>query len=452
MTEDSPNDLNLGHFGIPAYDVDNSQWSFARTPYGSGFRQLDRWTTVIPAALRFPVPRIPRTLRAAENATKALVRKHPELAPATGLVPELEAVSAAAIATLSTYDTTVGQLMSFGRVAPHHKRAGFSRKVVALPTGECGNVLRVQLLTKERCGWSTEENFRSHSYLEGASPKGDCGYWNEDAAAIQQVCFAESEEPDPFLAVRLPQRIVLFRPVYHPRPVAAPISPLYNLPPSVVDVRPFHSVWVKDTGGVSHADVAFNPHYQRQLAIVDQDSRWSVWDIEGSRGSYTQSCAASGSIEVADAPGLDYEEDDGSRPWKEDGWARIMWVGDATRILISNRRQLTLVDLKESSRPLSIPQAIDQTSTRNLSQDWILDIKRHPTNEKHFLVLTSSRLYLYSVTSANYDLRLDSHSADAVIVMSWTHFRGAEDITLQLHVQAMSDEGKATHTMFECVH
>ena len=447
MTEDSPNDLNLGHFGIPAYDVATSQWSFARTPYGSGFRQLDRWATVIAAALHFPTPRFPRTLRSAENATKALVRKHPELAPATGCVPELEAVSAAAIATLSTYDTTVGQLMSFGRVAPQRKRAAFSQKVVAVPTGECGNILRVQLLTKERYGWSTEGYYRARSHLEGASPKGDCGYWNEDAAAIQQVCFAESEEPDPFLAVRLPQRIVLFRPVYCPRPVAAPVSPLYNLPASVVDVRPFHSVWVDDTGGTSHADVAFNPHYQRQLAIVDQESRWSVWDIEGSRGAYTTSCAASGSVEIAEAVNPDDEEEDESRRWKEDGWARIMWVGDANTILICNRRRLALIDLKDASTPLKIRQVIDDASTNNPSTDWILDIKRHPANEKRFLVLTSSRLYLYSTTSRDSGPILDPHSADAAVVLSWRHFRGQEDITLQLYVQATSDDGMLIHAL-----
>lgn len=443
MTEDSPNDLNLGHFGLPVYDLDSSQWTFARTPYGSGFRQLGKWKTNIPAAIHFPLPHDPQTLRKAQNATKTILQNRPELAPAAEHVPELEAVSAAATSALSTYDATVGQLMSFGSIAPLKRGRGSGRKIVALPTGEGGNILRLQLLVRERHGWAAEEHLRSHGHLEGASLKGDLGFWNEDAAAIQQVCFAQSEELGSFLAVRLPQRTALFRPVYHSRPEAAATSPFYKLPPSVIDVRPFRCLWIDETGGTPHADVAFNPHYQRQFAIVDQKSNWSVWDIEGNRGSYTIGRTASGTMEAMEEVNSG-EEAEQSTSWKEDGWARVMWVGDANTILICKRRQLELIDLKQPSRALKIPQVVDWSATKNPSRHWILDIKRHPVKEKQFLILTSDRVYLYSVASMG-DLSYPTiHDADAAIIMSWTHFRGAEDVTLQLTVNSTSDEGTVT--------
>lgn len=438
MTDVSPNDLNCGHFGIPAYDLENSQWSFVRTSDGESFRQLDTWEVVIPPAVNFPPPRVPRTLRTARQATKRLCREFPEIVPATEHVSEFEAVSAAATTALRSHDATVGQLLSFGTITPLGNRALHARHVVALPAGEGGNILRLQLLIKEKRGWGTFAPSDTPCYLDCHSWKGDHAFWNQDATAIQQICFAQPERPGSFLAVRLPRRIVLFRPTYYDRPVAASQSRLYGLPPSLIDVRPFHSVWTEDTGGISHADVAFNPHYQRQFAIVDRTSNWSVWDIDGKRRSYTVKRAASGNMEMVRNHS---EEPKPSLGREEDGWARIMWVGNANTLLISNRKQIMLIDLRDLSRSLSVPQLIDWKSTSNAPQHWILDVKRHPLDEKQFFILTSTRLYLLSVLSSSNEPRATFGSTGATIVLSWTHFRGAGDTTLTLYTHSMPDEG-----------
>ncbi|KAJ4301356.1 hypothetical protein N0V90_003448 [Kalmusia sp. IMI 367209] len=438
MTEVPPNDLNFGHFGIPAYDLDNSEWAFVRTSHGTEIRQLGHWKRVIPAAVQYPSPCLPRSLRSARQATRSIVHDFPDLAPVTGFVPELEAVSAAATAALNTYDAAIGQLMSFGSISPG-SHGHQTRQVVALPTGEGGNILRLQLLIKERYGWGKRNRA---SYLEGHSIEGECSFWNEDAAPIRQVCFAQSEDNNHFLAVRLPERIVLFHPAFSLRREAAKKSRFYNLPPSTVDLRPFHSVSIKDTGGIPHADVSYNPHYQRQFAIVDQDSNWSVWDIDGNKRGYSVNRVVARSMHIKDD--FEFEEQEVLvSSWKEDGWARIMWVGDANTILVCNRRQLELVDLKGSVRPLKIPQVIDWRSIKNSSRHWILDVKRHPKNEKEFFVLTSVRLYLLAVPFLNDHSYANLHGFDAVIVLSWTHFRGVEDITLQLQVQTTSEEETA---------
>ncbi|KAL1591429.1 hypothetical protein SLS60_012042 [Paraconiothyrium brasiliense] len=439
MTDDLPNDLNTGHFGIPAYDLANSRWAFLRTFIGASFRQIDQWRTIIPAAIHFPYPRIPRSLRNARQATKSITRDFPELVPATEHISELEVVSAAATAAVSAHDAAIGQLMSFGTITPPAARTHLARPVVALAAGEGGNILRLQLLSKEKRGWGTGATSDSLCYLDCLSWKGDCGFWNQDAAAIQQVCFAQSEKPGSFLAVRLPQRVALFRPVYHDRPTAAANSRLYALPPSVIEIRPFHSVWTGDTGNIPHADVAFNPHYHRQLAIIDQNSSWSVWDIDGSRRSYIVRRAASGTMPIEGNRNEEMAEALGD--WKEDGWARIIWVGDANTLLISSRKRIELINLKQPTRSLNMPQVIDWNSTKNHPKSRILDVKRHPLlDEKQFFVLTSARLCLFSLTSLSDGPRVDHGNTDADIILSWTHFRATEDTTLQLYTQSISAE------------
>ncbi|KAL5400066.1 hypothetical protein PMIN06_001047 [Paraphaeosphaeria minitans] len=436
MTDDSPNDLNTGHFGIPAYNLETSRWAFVRTSTGACFRQLDPWKVVVPPAIRFPAPRNPRTLRDARKATKSLARDFPELVPASEHASELEPVSAAATASINAHDATVGQLMSFGTMTPLSNRAHLAKRAVALPAGEGGNILRLQLLSKEKRGWGSGAISDSLCYLDCLSWKGDRGFWSQDATAIQQVCFAQPERSGSFLAVRLPQRVALFRPTYRHRPAAVK-SRLYDLPPSAIDCRPFHSVCIKETGNIPHADVAFNPHYQRQFAIVDQNSSWSVWDIDGTQRNYIVTCAASGIMLAVEDGDKDQEED--LEPRREDGWARIMWVGDANTVLVCNRKRMELIDLKQPTRSLSIPQVIHWPPTKSQSLSWILDVKRHPLlDEKQFFVLTSTRLYLFAVISD--ESRGSPSDLDAAIVLSWTHFRGTEDVTLQLHTQSISDE------------
>lgn len=435
MADDTPNDLNTGHFGIPTYDLDNSRWAFLRTPTGARFRQLDPWKVVVSPAIQFPAPQDSRTLRDAQYATKSLAHDFPELVPASQHISVLEPVSAAASIAPSAQNATVGQLMSFGTIT---SLGHLAKTIVALPTGEGGNILRLQLLSKERRGWGTRASRNMPCYLDCLCWTDDQGFWNQDATAIRQVCFAQSEKPGSFLALRLQQSVALFRPTYCRRPTAAAKAPLYDLPPSVIDAHPFHNVWIGDTGNVPHADVAFNPHYQRQFAIVDRKLNWSVWDIDGTRRSYVVKRAASGILPAEVDDDRDQEEDIEAE--EEDCWARILWVGDANTLLVCNRRRIQLIDLKQPSRALDTPQVIDWRSTHKSSDSWILDVKRHPSlDDKQFFVLTSNRLYLMAVVSDEAHGTLSSPGV--CIVLSWTHFRGTEDVSLLLHVQSMSDDG-----------
>ncbi|KAF2473752.1 uncharacterized protein BDR25DRAFT_256583 [Lindgomyces ingoldianus] len=437
MAKHSPNDLNFGHFGQATYDVENSAWAFGREPgVRRELQQLGGWRMALPPSIHFERTSTfehPWTIRHVQQEAKALARSNPEIAPSLGNLPELAVASSAVTSVTSTYDAAIGEVLSFGSFTSE----GYSknpRQVAAVVTGEVGNILRLTTLAKERHGWEQDRSI----WVEGwAITDEESGYWAGDAAPIQQVCFAQSEERSAFLAARFPTRIVLFRPIYHERPVRPPRSPYYQLPPSMIEANPILSLDMETMGGTPLADVTFNPDYQRQVGFVDQEGNWSVWDIEGghkNRSQHTISCIDRGC--VLPNKHMDDVEEKGN-PDREDGWARILWIGDVNTILVCNRRRLGVFDFRGGIRQvqgLPCPEIASSSSA-----DWILDMKRNPKNKHQVFILTSSRLYLMQIKCLN-DTIEDSGSAGAIIVLSWAHFRGLEDITLRICVAPKSGE------------
>ncbi|KAF2682167.1 hypothetical protein K458DRAFT_391198 [Lentithecium fluviatile CBS 122367] len=430
MIDTSSNGLNYGHFGAAVYDLESNKWAFSRDPRRKVFLTLPPWRAVRPAAIQYPTPGLLRPARSVHQATRELARDYPQLAPAAEQLSDLDTVSAAAISATNTYDATVGSLLSFGSITCKSHSDHRPKPVVATATGEVGNILQLQILEKERHGWD------SGLSLEGPSLDGhESGYWNDEAAPIRQICFAEVEERRTFLAVRLPQRTVLFQPYYSHSRRSADQSKHFHFPPSSVVPHPFYSITEEDTGGLPHAHVSFNPEYQRQVGIVDERGNWSIWDIDHgyTNENYTVTCSAVGGV------GFDLEEESTSSgrtdEVKEDGWARILWVGDANSVVVANRRHFRVFNVKTGVTLLKSPIVISERSA-----DWILDVKRHPSDKKYFFILSSTRLYLMAVTCPSDDPEFVSVEPGTTILMSWTHFRGLEDITLQLCVHKSSDE------------
>jgi RNA polymerase I-specific transcription initiation factor RRN6 len=261
------------------------------------------------------------------------------------------------------------------------------------------------------------------------------GFWVEDAVPIQQICFAQGDNRASFLAVRLPMKTRIFRPVYHDRRKSAVRSPLYELPSSRIDPHPILSISPDQTGGAPHADVTFNPDYQRQFGIVDQKGNWSIWDIDGGSrrvSKYTASCTILGPLRGSQ-DGIENTEP----MTQEDGWARILWVGDVNTVVVCNRRELKVFDISGNQfTALKSPELMAEHAA-----DWILDVKKHPLYAHRFFVLTSTHLFLAVVTCKKDVLGNSDMEPGARILLSWTHFRGLEDITLQLCTPVLSSEG-----------
>jgi RNA polymerase I-specific transcription initiation factor RRN6 len=447
MAENDLNHLNYGHYGLAAFDLESRDWTFARDGTAVTLKQITIYhegeasTEVVPAATHYPSIALSTRNTDANGNVQNLLRNHPEIVPASDLLTDLAVTSAAVLSTASIYDPLVGELLSLGSVTSGRKRTedskrrksdSFSetenpRRIVATVAGEAGNVLRLALFYKATHGWGDDRSI----WLKGETLKDtESGYWNDDAAPIQQVCFAQSEEKSTLLAVRLPIRTVLFRPTYsRQRTRPATRSVHYDLPSSLIDAHPILSLGIEESGGSPHADVTFNPEFQLQFAVVDTSATWSIWEIEkGRKGDkYSMSRSTGGyitSLEDADLTG-------------EDGWARVLWVGDVNTILVCNRRHLSIIDITGgTSSYLSCP-----TLFGHRSSDWILDVKRHPTTRGCFFLLTSTFLFLMAVTTSSDPLGLNSGEVGAHILLSWNHFRGAEDFTLHISVQMLRQDG-----------
>jgi RNA polymerase I-specific transcription initiation factor RRN6 len=444
MAERNLSHLNYGHVGEAAFSLETREWSFGRkfttpTLKQIGVRHGTQMisTEVVPASIQLPTGAVSTRLTDAKDNIKSLLRHHPQLVPVSDFIAEPSVTSAAILSTTATYDPLLGSLFATGSVTlDQETRSGnweSPRRVAATATGEAGNILCLTLLNKQTLGWDLDKTIR----LGGVTFRdADQGYWNEDAAPIQQICFAESEDRSNLLAVRLPTRIVIFRPVYWQHRRFSGQSSHYELPASILDARPVLNLDIKQSGGTPHADIAFNPDFQLQFAVVDQNHTWSIWDIDSSRKSdvYTMSCLVQGHI-------VPKETDDSDG---EDGWARIMWVGDVNTVLVCSRRQLSVVEFQGGSfeflpcPPLFSPK----------SSDWILDVKRHPVMRNQFLVLTSTSLFLMAVTTSSDALDLNAHHVGTRIVTSWRHYRSAEDFTLSISVQMLDED--STYSVLRC--
>lgn len=429
MADRSLNNVNYGHPGTASYDLDDGAWTFARQYTTLQFKRIQT-TTKTPSTTTLATTPAQFPLSQSANRTnvgkyvRSLVKSDPRLAPAATLLPNLTLLSAAVSFTTSTYDPLVGSLLSFGSITLGNKYET-PRRVAALATGEAGNILQLAILNREIYDWGEGRK----TWVEGPTLKdAENGYWNEEAAPIQQICFAQSEDRSCLLAVRLPTRTVLLRPIYHRQARTPPSSPFYNLPASVIEPHPVLTVHQNDTGGSPHVDFAFNPDYQLQFALVDQKQTWSVWDIHHPRkgDKYFPSLLARGRIN-------ELEDDDASR---QDGWARILWVANLSTLLVCNRRHLGIVRVESRSHVYHpCPSIVSERSA-----DWILDVKRHPKHRSQFFVLTSSQLALMVLTTLS---EADTGGDKAVVttLASWKHYRSVEDFTLQMQVQLLTDEG-----------
>lgn len=98
-----------------------------------------------------------------------------------------------------------------------------------------------------------------------------------------------------------------------------------------------------DGGGPAHADVDFNPWYDRQFGIVDEAGKWRVWDIEGVQKKFgmprTVREVAVGSVANGDEPAA------------PGNWGRICWGADLNTIMVARRRRAGAFDLRVGEKP-----------------------------------------------------------------------------------------------------
>ena len=177
----------------------------------------------------------------------------------------------------------------------------------------------------------------------------------------------------------------------------------------------------------NHADVAFNPLYNRQVAVVDQSGRWTIWDNEPRHSKKAQPRLVPGkSGHILD----DYNPDPLLRipeHYLIDGWYRIFWVCNLTTILVCSRTHVAIFDIR------SKPVRLDSTEFLVAKGiEVILDIKRSAASLDHVFVLTSLRIYWIQVIPPGKKADGSEVSGTVKMQLSYRHFRNENDDTMRL--------------------
>jgi hypothetical protein len=153
---------------------------------------------------------------------------------------------------------------------------------------------------------------------------------------VQTVCLqsAISEcQPADLVIARLAVRTSGFTRIYRAIARLKGASSRLSLQPLVTHI-PFGS-----DGTVEHADVAFNPWYDKQFGIIDHQGDWRVLDLEGSYEASRKNfgmklnCVAEGRMITGDEQ-------------KGNGWGRITWGGDLNTVMTCDRHTAALFDIR----------------------------------------------------------------------------------------------------------
>ncbi|KAK8196794.1 hypothetical protein M8818_006961 [Zalaria obscura] len=423
MTDQGNPDLKYGHLGSSIYSTENRTWVWRRSlGIAYALQRLGKPTLVLQLESRAhsapeeqhgdaQAPSLSRTEKAQD-----LVDREPEVKPASGILRQLANTSSKAIKAALAYDPAIGTLLDYGKVRNEVLQRFLS--VVAFPASESRSALCLGEVHMQRHGWENDKSV----WIEVPRISGDLVRWDL-GSPLQQVCFAStSEGKGSFLAARTMASTIILRPYVHRRrtvggwPTASPY----------LDPHPICTISQVDSGGFPHADVAFNPWYQRQFALIDQAGSWTVWDL--SQGEQRRR----GEPHREVCRGLLRDDDEvelgkGRTALMHDGWARIIWCGDLTTIATCSRRNLAVFDIKGNAYRLNVPDLGIAGSSH-----WILDMIRHPSQPNQMYILTSMHLFLLKVTCLD---RADTESwrtAGAVVILRCAHFLDPEDISLRL--------------------
>lgn len=366
-----------------------------------------------------------------------LPKVYPELAACWSLVSN-ETFSHVITTTSEICDPQVSSLLDLGYAVDLENDDSGSRLVpiAVFASGECGDSICFRKLEEDTL------ELRQQTTLMRVPSIGEneTAEWRVGGAPVRQICFARTvEEKATWMAARYPDSTIIFRPLYHRDPVTMRIgrdsdgvlsSSVRN---SRLDANSLVEISSLRTGGFPHADVTFNPWYQRQFAIVDQGGNWSIWDISGrqrrNKGNWAATCVKSGSLPWLDNGGsLDLD----NQP-RHDGWAVIEWVSDVNSIIVSDRRCPMLYRM-EGDQIWSIP--IELGLKRK--SEWILDVKRSSSNASHVYVLTTTRIFRLEIMPSA-ESPGEGVAESLYPHLSWRHYRDPEDTTLRLSALLMDE-------------
>ncbi|KAA8893934.1 RNA polymerase I-specific transcription initiation factor RRN6-like protein [Sphaerosporella brunnea] len=389
---------------IPIYDPQARKWHFNRQSTG-GFRLFDVTSDeqIVRRSVVLDDPGASTRHKTKKWWTRCLERDAPEMAPAMEWINNYFEESQLLAVNSNINDPVTGRLLAFGtateRNARHTER---TVKVAAFARGQTGSEL---MLAEMRID---ERKFQDSEGVDLLVPRiiPRVRSHHQFLSPIWQICFAgnpyQSQTTYPLLAVRSSGATTVFKVLYGKGPLSRSGSAEF----SVQTLATANSV-----GKNGHADVTFNPWYDRQFAIIDQKGQWKVWDIEG---AYESSRKGSGITLKSSADGCITVDDD----QKSYGWGRIAWGEDLNSMMACDRHTVALFDMRAKAGSATITLPVDR------DRNWILDLQRGPTNGggHDAFVLTSSNITWIDIRQPGRPL------------LSWQHRRHRDDVSMHLEL------------------
>jgi len=371
---------------------------------------------------------------------KEIAARHPELTLGLASIASFARTSHHIASLTAVHDPLISDRLAFGRA----DFEATTTNIIAICAGHAGDVVRLIRVKPAQysCGYDEISSV--------AVPEIDTaeeGWWSGNGSKIQQLACADGIST--CMAVRLLNSTVILRPCYRKATEIGSnptVSSRQRRSPSRLDANPVVELSIDRTGGVPHADVNFNPWHQCQVAIVDQQGTWSVWELlaqEHEAGSYGVKYVAMGHI-------FDGFESVVPSRYVGDGWGAVRFAGSSDILVVCNRVHIAVFHVSSRLTQLSLPE-LDLSR----SSDWILDLERSPHNRSHIFLVTSSQVFCVRVVPTRDDDGKGKTQAVSTTLRSWYHFRERDDTSLRLEVSdhdrgmalLNSGQGNVTETM-----
>ena len=367
----------------------------------------------------------------------------PEIDPASSLLGSELRLSETIASSDIGYHTQATDLIAIGHAGQYEINGAEVRSIpiVASVAGSSRHLVRLSPLTSNLF---SSKVFPGYKFNVSGVDTREPGYYIDNFSPIMQLCFStKNGRTGGFLAVRRDTGTIILRPIWRQSRVDRPSRPrtddlvddvLHNLselgPGYVLEVT------IDQTEKLSHADVAFNPWYERQFAIINRAGLVSIFTLERpSRLNVGWMLITGPTFKIKPSP--DVEEgstEEADIQW--DGWAALLWAGDEVTMIASTRRTFQLLSLGEDHIVLlKTPDILERHE-----DDVILDIKRDPIDATQVYVLTSTHAIWLRISTSDEREVAEEGSLSARVIVRLCHYRSPRDISIRLSVHR-SDGG-----------
>ncbi|POR38068.1 Uncharacterized protein TPAR_01715 [Tolypocladium paradoxum] len=362
------------------------------------------------------------------------------------------------------------QLLAIGPMSDLRDHSDIkSMSVLAVATGESGELLRLARIDESRWQWGESKDVVLNLSVIDSAHQEEETVWASDCLPISQIKFAtyfSQHNSVRWLLVQKSTSTTILQPEYHPNPVleSGAMTESTHQRSSYINPNPLLILHNNQTGGNAHSDMSFNPAVlgrPPQLAVMDECGYWSVWNILGTwqvdKRTLRLSQYKCGHILEGILDAIPTSPD---FPAERHGFLRVgrSEVDETYRVpsrraanletitspsqyvLMWSAERFEVADLESDTLLPKLELLLPETAR----PDRILDVQRSPVNEDHVFVLTTRQVIWVDLHCRERRSEVPSRPA---IILSCSHFGiGHQDI--RMSVARASDDDADTALVF----